>query len=77
MSEIEYKVGMWLKEKHTGNLFEITEVLLNTHHTGPNRCVFVRRLVDFGFCQVRPFNEAVNVIRSHYDIVPLAQVLYK
>lgn len=69
----EYKAGMWLRNKQSGELFEIIYILPAWGHCGPDRCIMHRRIP---YCTGNPHNVATNIIAQDFDIAPTAQILY-
>ncbi len=72
----DYKVGTWLIHKQTGELFEVTEYLDSGYHTGPDRCVCIRRIPITSKYTNAVYNEGINVIRYYFDLAPMARILY-
>lgn len=68
-----YQIGDWLIHKHTQELFEITDYLSNTSHSGPDRCLLVRRIP---YSTGHPHNIAINIIAEDFDLAPMARILY-
>jgi len=69
----EYKIGVWLKEKQTGHLYEITAIIEKEIDAGIPNCVFVRRVP---YSSGPPYVNYLARISVHYDIAPMAQILY-
>lgn len=71
--ERDYKVGDWLTHKQSKEVYEITNYYRSITHTGPDRCILVRRLNKF---HTHTVNQAINIIAQDFDFSPVAQLLY-
>lgn len=70
---MNYKPGIWLKDKRFGELFEIIEIHDSNWHEGPASCLLIKRSP---LPQIRTwFN--INVIKRQFELAPAAQILYK
>jgi hypothetical protein len=70
---MSYKVGDWLKNKHTSQLYEVIDV--STSQDGIH-CYHIARIDSKHFGARKIFHINFSMLEEHFTFLPMARLLY-